>query len=161
MLTRKTSLTDYVSQLYPYPGVESLLLRLQNEQDLDVLLLLAACWLGCGGRAATVADWRTICAWQAPWHQKVIGPLRAARMAVRGLGGDVALYARFKECEQAAEWLQLQRLEGECLRLIPDADAPPDCLQHLISCCVGQGVVVNARLRAQLEELAERAAEVG
>lgn len=161
MLTRETRLVDYVARLYPHPGVERLLLRLQSERDLDVLLLLAACWLGCGGRAAAVADWRAICAWQAPWHRQIIGPLRAARMAVRGLGGDDALYARIKECEQAVEWLQLDRLEAECLRLIPAGDAEPDCLQHLISCCVGQGVTVNDGLRAQLEELAERAAEAG
>lgn len=161
MLTKETALADYVSRLYPYPGVEHLLLRLQNERGLDVLLLLAACWLGCSGRAAAVADWRAICVWQAPWQRQVIGPLRAARIAVRGLGDDAALYSRIKDCEQAAEWLQIGRLEGECLRLIPAGDAEPDCLQHLISCCVGQGVAVNEKLRAQLQELAELATEVG
>ncbi|WP_339845457.1 TIGR02444 family protein [uncultured Halopseudomonas sp.] len=161
MLPRETALADYVTQLYPHPGVESLLLRLQNDQDLDVLLLLAACWLGCSGRAAAVADWRAICDWQAPWHRQVIGPLRAARTAVRGLGGEAQLYSQLKECEQAAEWSQLKRLEAECLRLIPSGDAEPDCLQHLISCCLGQGVTVNDTLRAILQELADLATEVG
>ncbi len=160
MLTKEARLADYVSRLYPYPEVEPLLLRLQNERGLDVLLLLAACWLGCSGRAAAVADWRAICAWQSPWHRQIIWPLRAARIAVRGLGGDETLYAHLKECEQAAEWSQLDRLEAECLRLIPAGNAEPDCLQHLISCCVGQGVAVNDALRAQLQELAERAAEI-
>jgi uncharacterized protein (TIGR02444 family) len=159
MLSKATRLADYVSRLYPRPGVESLLLRLQNERDLDVLLLLAACWLGCGGRPATVADWRAICAWQSPWHQQIIGPLRAARIAVRGLGGDGELYVLLKESEQGAEWFQLARLEAECLRLIPADDAEPDCLQHLVSCCVGQGVAVSEALRAQLQELAERATD--
>jgi uncharacterized protein (TIGR02444 family) len=160
MLDKDTALADYVSRLYPHPGVEPLLLRLQNEQELDVLLLLAACWLGCSGRAAAVADWRAIYAWQAPWHQQVILPLRAARVAARGLAGDTALYSQLKECEQAAEWFQLNRLEAECLRLIPAGAAEPDCLQHLISCCFAQGVVVNEEVRAQLQELAGRAAEV-
>jgi uncharacterized protein (TIGR02444 family) len=159
MLSKDTRFADYVSRFYPRPGVESLLLRLQNERDLDVLLLLAACWLGCGGRAATVADWRAICAGQLPWHQQIIGPLRAARIAVRGLGGDHELYARLKESEQAAEWFQLDRLEVECLRSIPAGDAESDCLQHLISCCVGQGVAVSDTLRAQLQELAECATD--
>lgn len=159
MLNKETALTDYASRLYPQPGVETLLLRLQDEKNLDVLLLLTACWLGCSGRAAAVADWRAICEWQAPWHRQVVCPLRAARIAVRGLDGKGELYARVKECEQAAEWLQLGRLETECLRLIPAGDAEPDCLQHLISCCVGQGVTVNDALRAQLQELAERAFE--
>ena len=138
MPDRNAALIDYVSRLYPRPGVEPLLLRLQNEHDLDVLLLLAACWLGCSGRAAAVADWRAIAAWQAPWHQQVIAPLRAARVAVRGMEGDTTLYSQIKDCEQAAE-----------------------CLQHLICCCFAQGVVVNDALRAQLQELGERAARVG
>lgn len=161
MSDRNAALVDYVSRLYPRPGVEPLLLRLQNEHDLDVLLLLAACWLGCSGRAAAVADWRAIAAWQAPWHQQVIAPLRAARVAVRGMEGDTTLYSQIKDCEQAAEWLQLGRLEIECLRLIPAGEAEPDCLQHLICCCFAQGVVVNDALRAQLQELGERAARVG
>ncbi|GGC92278.1 TIGR02444 family protein [Halopseudomonas salina] len=161
MLLRETALTDYVSRLYPHPGVEPLLLRLQNDRDLDVLLLLVACWLGCSGRAAAVADWRAICDWQAPWHRQIIGPLRAARIAVRGLDGDAQLYSQIKECEQAAEWSQLQRLQIECLRLIPSGDAEPDCLQHLISCCLGQGVSASEELRLTLQQLADLAAEVG
>lgn len=160
MPDKNAALIDYVSRLYPRPGVEPLLLRLQNEHDLDVLLLLAACWLGCSGRAAAVADWRAIAAWQAPWHRQVIAPLRAARVAVRGMEGDTTLYSQIKDCEQAAEWLQLARLEGECLRLIPAGEAEPDCLQHLICCCFAQGVVVNEGIRAQLQELAGRAAEL-
>lgn len=160
MSEKEVALAEYVSRLYPQPGVEPLLLRLQNEQDLDILLLLAACWLGCSGRAAAVADWRAICTWQAPWHQQVIAPLRAARVAARGLAGDTPLYAQIKACEQATEWYQLERLGAECLRLIPVGETEPDCLQHLISCCFAQGVVVNDEIRAQLQELAERAEQV-
>ena len=49
MPDRNAALIDYVSRLYPRPGVEPLLLRLQNEHDLDVLLLLAACWVAAAG----------------------------------------------------------------------------------------------------------------
>ena len=38
-------LADYAGWLYGQPGMQELLLGLQDEHGEDVLLLLTACWL--------------------------------------------------------------------------------------------------------------------
>ncbi|WP_022964762.1 TIGR02444 family protein [Halopseudomonas pelagia] len=158
MTTTSLTLIDYVRRLYPQPGVEVLLLRLQDEYGLDVLLLLTACWLASRGQPVEGTDWAGICAEQQCVHQRVIHPLRAARRAVGEHDRDTELYAQIKACEQAAEWQQLERLglfcenQGVVMSQAVNADL------HLRTSCEAQGVEASATLLIHLAELAGLAA---
>lgn len=158
MNTTPLNLLDHVHRLYPQPGVESLLLRLQDEYGLDVLLLLTACWLASRGQPVEGTDWAGICAEQHDAHHRVILPLRAARRAVGEHDRDTELYAQIKACEQAAEWRQLERLGEFCENhgVINSGGMNADL--HLQASCEAQGVEASAALRIHLAELAGLAA---
>ncbi|WP_158256761.1 TIGR02444 family protein [Pseudomonas sp. MYb185] len=134
-----TGLSDYAGWLYARPGMQTLLLGLQDEAGQDVLLLLTACWLGQRKVPADAQLWRSLQALQAPWRQQVIEPLRQVRRTLATDQQAAALYARVKECELAAEWHQLERLERLCLQLDSSpAETPLDCTRaHLAMCCDG------------------------
>lgn len=119
----RLSLTEYAGRLYARPGVEPLLLELQDEAGQDVLLLLMACWLGTRGVRAEAPLWQSLRDRQAPWRERVIEPLRQVRRALTGDADAAALRAQVKDCELAAEWHQLEQLEAMCLALTPAADA--------------------------------------
>lgn len=154
MTTNSLALTDHVYRLYPLPGVETILLRLQDEYGLDVLLLLVACWLAGRGQPVEGTDWESICAEQRPVHQRVIMPLRAARKAVGEHDRDTELYAMIKACEQAAEWQQLEHLEVFCEEMgVVRSDAANADGQLRVSCQT-QGVEVSASVSRLLAELA-------
>ncbi len=134
------SLSEYAGWLYQRPGVQPLLLELQDSAGADVLLLLVACWLG---RCKVQADphlWQTLHQRQQPWRQQVIEPLRQVRRALSGDTQTAALYAQVKACELAAEWYQLERLEQDCLPLMrPDVVSTSGSIQAQLSLC-GQAV---------------------
>lgn len=130
-------LSDYAGWLYARSGMQQLLLGLQDEAGQDVLLLLTACWLG---RQQAVADpqlWQRLQASQLPWRQQVIAPLRQVRRALAGAESAADLYARVKDCELAAEWYQLERLERLCLPLDTSTDATLDCIRAQLALCCG------------------------
>src|SRR5690606_27078201 len=74
-----TGLSDYAGWLYARPGMQALLLGLQDEAGQDVLLLLTACWLGQRKVPVEAQLWRSLQVLQAPWRQQVIEPLRQVR----------------------------------------------------------------------------------
>lgn len=154
MATTSLTLTDYVHRLYPQPGVEPLLLRLQDEYGLDVLLLLTACWLAHRGQPVEGTDWAGIFAEQHFVHQRVIHPLRAARRAVGEHDRDTELYAQIKGCEQAAEWQQLERLGIFCENHGVVTSQAVNADLHLQASCAAQGVDPSATLLIHLAELA-------
>ncbi len=111
-----TGLTDYAGWLYAQPGIQELLLGLQDEHGEDVLLLLTACWLGTHGLQADPALWGELKAVQQPWRDEVIVPLRQVRRRLAGDSACRSLYEQVKACELAAEWQQLGVLEALCER---------------------------------------------
>ena len=140
----RLSLTEYAGRLYARPGVELLLLELQDEAGQDVLLLLLACWLGTCGIRAEAPLWESLRDRQAPWRKRVIEPLRQVRRALTGDTAAATLRAQVKDCELAAEWHQLAQLEAMCLPLSSTADGALSCVRaHLALCSKG---VRDARL---------------
>lgn len=119
------SLTEYAGWLYGQPGVEPLLLELQDQAGADVLLLLVACWLGRTAVPADLVLWQRLHADQTPWREQVIDPLRQVRRALANNTQTAALYKQVKACELAAEWHQLKQLEALCRAAInPPEDRP-------------------------------------
>lgn len=152
-------LAEYAGGLYAQPGMQQLLLELQDDGGHDVLLLLTACWLGRWQRRADPGLWQAIHQYQAPWREQIITPLRQVR---RTLAGDVAvteLYEQVKACELAAEWHQLTMLEGLCAASGSSGEGPANCiLAHLAQC---SGERIDARLRALAAAAAEWVPRVG
>jgi uncharacterized protein (TIGR02444 family) len=103
-------------RLYAGPGVQQVLLRLQDEEGADVTMVLYILWrASCGSRldteALTLIEQRT-----QPWRDGIIRPLRTARRAMKGLVVDSpaaeALRERVKEAELEAERLLHGALEA-------------------------------------------------
>ncbi|HEY0183343.1 MAG TPA: TIGR02444 family protein [Rhodopila sp.] len=103
-------------RLYARPGVQQVLLRLQDQEGADVTMVLYILWCAsCGHRldapALTLVAQRT-----RSWREGVIGPLRTARRAMKGLvdGSPAAeaLRERVKEAELEAERLLHCALEA-------------------------------------------------
>lgn len=142
----RLSLPEYAGQLYAWPGVEPLLLELQDAAGQDVLLLLTACWLGVRGSPADGPHWQLLQGRQTPWRQQVIEPLRQVRRSLTGNPAAAALRAQVKDCELAAEWHQLAQLE-HCCEALEVGKIPPDSAvaAHLALCA---GAVEPARLAA-------------
>ncbi len=108
---------------YAKPGVEHACLRLQNRQGADVNLVLLCCWAASCGRCALDAE--TIKgAMQATrkWQAEIIGPLRAARLALKqgfdGVPADQRAQLRKSigraelECEHAEQLLLARQIEA-------------------------------------------------
>lgn len=139
-------LADYAGWLYAQPGMQQLLLELQDEAGQDVLLMLTACWLGWQQRAAGPQLWQALHAVQRPWREQVIEPLRQVRRSLAGKVEVAALYEQVKACELAAEWHQLAVLERLCAGAAGSAQAPRQCLlAHLAQCC---GDTADSRLQS-------------
>ena len=148
-----TGLTDYAGWLYAQPGMQELLLGLQDEAGQDVLLLLTACWLGQRRVSAEPELWLSLHAAQTPWREKVIQPLRQVRRHLAGNSAATALYEQTKACELSAEGHQLAVLERLCVGGAGTAQAPQACIAaHLVQCCGELG-------GGRLQELAAAAAE--
>ncbi|MFN3579770.1 MAG: DUF2390 domain-containing protein [Pseudomonas sp.] len=146
-------LVSYVQWFYPLSGVEAVLLRLQDEQSLDVLLLLTACWLSDTGMQLSAEDWDDLCGIHLPWQREVVEPLRVARRAVAQRDREAPLYAQLKACEQAAEWYQLEVVGVFCEDRARAADSACEGLGLLQQCCVAQLGSISAEIRRDLAAL--------
>lgn len=148
------TLRQYAEAVYERPGVEPLLLDLQDNYGCDVLLLLYACWLGRRREAASYSRWEAIVDWHWPWQAQVVTPLRTARRFLKGREASVELYRQVKDCELEAELLQLERLATHDRGVAMDIRQDDSVAEQLAACCDAQGVEVNAVLREQLDRLA-------
>lgn len=151
-------LRRFAETIYGQPGVEPLLLELQDQHRCDVLLMLYACWLGHRREVPCFARWAAIVAWHWPWQAQVVTPLRGVRRYLKGDEDAAALYRQVKQCELEAELLQLERLaeydRGEAL----DIRAEINTAEQLFACCDAQNIELDNNLRAALEKLAVLAA---
>ncbi|MBE9556297.1 MAG: TIGR02444 family protein [Proteobacteria bacterium] len=98
---------DWSLDIYGRPGVEKILLDLQNRHGLDVNLLLFACWTGATGRGRLVdEDWRRLADGTVDWRANVVEPLRAIRRHLKGrdeMPGAAAMHEKVKALELEAE----------------------------------------------------------
>lgn len=111
---------DWSLDAYDRPGVEEILLDLQDRHGLDVNLLLFACWTGATGRGRLAGGvWTGLIGQTADWRANVIEPLRAVRRHLKGRGdgsGAAALHQRAKALELDAEHAAQLAIAG----LVPD-----------------------------------------
>lgn len=111
----RRGLWDFSVACYRQRRVETLCLRLQDRHGLNVNVVLGCCWLGFSGRGQVGAPaLRHALDCIAPWHERVVLRLRAARRRVKDAlpgQGYAALYRELLRAELAAEHVEQLLLE--------------------------------------------------
>lgn len=160
---------DFSLDLYGRPGVARDCLALQDRLDLDVNLLLFACWWALrGGRPLTEAEWRRLIAGSADWRDNAVRRLRALRRFLKPAGAspDIAgMHARVKALELDAE--HVAQLAIAALHDGPQGTPPPPagradaCAAALSGYVAAVAVRMSAEDRACLGRIADEAALSG
>lgn len=104
-------LWNFALQFYARPQVQQLLLTLQNDQQQDTVLMLAALWLADNGHNWPLSGGQLQA--YTHWHQQVIRPLRAARKAIHkstSSNEQQCLRQHIQQDEIRAEQLALHQL---------------------------------------------------
>ena len=103
----------YSLAVYNRPGVQPLLLQLQDDFGADINLLLGCCWLAADAKALTADDLSALIRASEQWRAQCIIPLRAVRRFLKSRPQVESLYQRAKTLEVDAEqWQQDQRSAG-------------------------------------------------
>lgn len=96
--------------------MQQTLLDLQDRVELDVNLLLFACWTGATGRGRLAGgEWARLIGGTADWRAEIVEPLRAVRRHLKGRGnvpGAMALRERVKASELEAEYSEQMMIAG-------------------------------------------------
>lgn len=125
-------LLHFARGVYARPGIRALCLRLQDEYDVDVVLLLMCCWHGCYHGVLSETAIAQASAFSGHWREQLVRPLRQARRWLKphpadsvGIPGEdqEILRERIKALELEAEFMQLRALAG--LVPAPPADIGP------------------------------------
>ena len=88
---------------YATDGVAETCIRVQDEMNLDVNLVLYACWLASMGRTMTLSHCVEIEKRISEWRQRVVLPLRALRRDLRNFSKAASLRENIKALELQAE----------------------------------------------------------
>jgi uncharacterized protein (TIGR02444 family) len=88
----------FSTALYGQPGVAEACLELQDRLDLDVNVLLFACFAAASGVTLTAGDLATLESAAATWRREMISPLQKLRRAAAD-----ELHERLLEAELLAE----------------------------------------------------------
>lgn len=153
-------------EAYGRPGVEEILLDLQDRLGLDVNILLFACWAGAtGAKPLTEKECRLLMAATHDWRSNVIEPLRAVRRSLKAqdrMTGAEEIRNRAKalelEAEHAAQLAIAGLLDerGELAGKDPDQARDPAqaALCGLRACLAAADIVPAGKNRALIESLA-------
>jgi len=108
------ALWPYALEVYGRPGVEPLLLELQDAHGQCVPYLLWSLWLAARGRTADAAALEAAAALARAWQAAAIAPLRELRRDLKAGPAPAArerLRTGVKSLELEAERMLLQMLE--------------------------------------------------
>jgi len=124
------ALWRYALSVYSRPGVESLLLRLQDEHGEDILLILAALWLAENQQELT--EGALVLPEYIAWRDGMIRPVRQQRRLCEG-PEQRELYELLKKAELEAERYGL----GLLWSALKDCEAASDVcgMNNLVLCC--------------------------
>ena len=109
------ALWPYALEVYGRPGVEALLLRLQDDHGQCVPFLLWSLWMVAGGRPIESATAAACAELARAWPDAAVAPLRRLRRGLKAEARKERLQARIRTGVQAleleAERMLLQMLE--------------------------------------------------
>lgn len=129
---RQADLLHFARNVYARPGIQALCLRLQDELDVDVVLLLMCCWHGRYYGPLSEAQFAQAAAFSGSWRAQLVQPVRQARRWLKPHPADAmgicgadqeALRERIKALELDAEFMQLRALAGLSGQPAPDTAA--------------------------------------
>ncbi|HDZ09408.1 TIGR02444 family protein [Pseudohongiella sp.] len=118
---QQPDLLHFARDVYARPGITALCLRLQDEYDVDVVLLLMCCWHGCYHGVLSETGFAQASAFSRHWREQLVRPLRQARRWLKPHPADTAgiagadqesLRERIKALELDTEFMQLRALAG-------------------------------------------------
>lgn len=122
------TLWDFVGNTYAREGVAPSCLRLQDEHELDVDVLLACLWLTAGGQRVDEPRLDAMLGAAAPVRPRIV-EIRQLRRAVGSDRGEdpswQATYERLLAAELAAERVELDRIEAALRPPWPSAQGEP------------------------------------
>jgi uncharacterized protein (TIGR02444 family) len=152
----REALWPFALETYGRPGVEPLLLELQDDHGQCAPLLLWALWMSARGAGVDEAAAARATALARAWHDAAIAPLRDLRRRLKtpASAGSPARQARLRSGVQAleleAERMLLEMLEEASQAVSGDVD-PRACL------AIAARAWGAAAPAASLERLAELA----
>jgi uncharacterized protein (TIGR02444 family) len=149
------ALWPYALEVYGRPGVESLLLRLQDEQGQCVPLLLWSLWMAGGGRPIDAAKAAACAELARAWQDAAVAPLRRLRRGLKAQSTTQQVQARIrngvKALELEAERMLLQMLEESSPA---PSGAPMAAIEALTRSAHAWGGQAPVALLRELAELA-------
>ncbi|MDX1506377.1 MAG: TIGR02444 family protein [Spongiibacter sp.] len=116
MADTQNPLWQYALQVYARDQVKEACLSLQDEAGVDVILLLAAAYLGHCGRRLSEVELQQLTAAGAVPRESCVAVLRQLRRQVAeevGSAGQQRCYNALKEAELAAEHWQVELITAE------------------------------------------------
>lgn len=151
----REALWPYALEVYGRPGVEALLLRLQDDHAQCIPFLLWSLWMAASGRSIDAPAAAACAELARAWQEAAVAPLRRMRRGLKATAGQERLQVRIRTGVQAleleAERMLLQMLEESSPRpaaapATPAAaltsavrawggEAPPALLQQLAALC--------------------------
>ena len=122
---QENPLWAYSLKVYDKPGVQPLLLQLQDNFGADINLLLGCCWLAADNRAVTDDDLSALIKVSAKWRAECLMPLRAVRRFLKTQQQAESIYQRAKMLELDAErWQQDQMYQWLSVLKTPLSELP-------------------------------------
>ena len=116
---------------YGAEGVAEICIRAQDEMDLDVNVILYACWLASQGRRMTSSHHAELEMRVSEWRQRVVRPLRALRRDLRHYPEAHALRESIKSLELQSERQQQDMMWDYFQSAQPLPVAPTAPLENL------------------------------
>jgi uncharacterized protein (TIGR02444 family) len=118
-------LSQYSLRVYPRPGVEPLLLALQDNFGADINIVLCCCWLGQQGLQISETQLLQLQTVSADFQALCIQPLRAVRRNLKGRSMMEEFRSSVQALELQAEMHQQQLLFKE-IELLDDLTSVTD-----------------------------------
>ncbi|HLY80852.1 MAG TPA: TIGR02444 family protein [Caulobacteraceae bacterium] len=149
------ALWPYALEVYGRPGVEPLLLRLQDDHGQCVLLLLWSLWMAATGRAIDAPTVAACVELARAWQDAAVAPLRRLRRDLKGRASQTRLQARIRTGVQALE-LEAERM---LLQMLEESSPTPSGAQAAPDAALAQAIAAwggeapPARLLQQLAAL--------
>lgn len=151
--------------VYGDTGVAEACLGLQDRHDIDVNLLLFACWIGTSGNGRLDEDqWRRLIGDTHAWRQDVVEPLRNVRRRLKTGSWPGVEAQTAADLREAVKRLELEAERAEQLGVaafyatIPDASRPEDrrradAAANIAGYAAALGVMPTERDRADMDRI--------